>query len=602
MIEFLTTLPAGKISAWELATLLVGGFFFVPFIIGLVLSAAQSFISRYLTPKVQRGKLTGQLLVQNSEEGLPIHTVYGGGLGARATGLTWTNLTRVVIQPNGSIKKISGVDNCFENASGSGDAGARSIVTITGGNWEVQFSFDSVTEGRGFAGLTTNSSYTTDYTQMRYAVHVSDQNNTSGTPHPPHSWFIYENGGPNVAFGDAEYASGKVWKIICISNVVKYYLEGRLVHTSSVAPTYPLYVAVSIACLNKTVDNLVLVRDTIDSRGGMKIAGNIIWAEKPHVVKGKAKGGKGGPRVEQLTYYTSLAVMPGFGRWRIKKLYADGRLLLNLDALAGTPTGALGTLDSDAFGNYDIYIPPDASGGFGSLIQNTIRKLYDPNDTVVSPLLNGAALRLYSGSYDQLPDSLIQANVGAANTPAYRGRALAVIQNFNISKYSDDRAGYYIAVAPMTADDWEKATVYEDRGAGYNELDTFENAATIGKAVSALPDGDPAVWDFVTTIDVDLYAAGALENATETQVLNGANAAVLGNEFIQFVTAEKLGGFTNRWRLKDGLLRGRRGSDYATGTHQSGERFVLLDSNVQFIENALSLRGCLATLKRSRQA
>lgn len=878
----LTSALSGNFGAWELAFmaagLFVGGFVFIPFIIALAVSFGQSILSRYLTPKVQRGKLTGDLFIQNSEEGLPVHTVYGGGITDRAVGVTWTNLTKVIVQNDGSIIKTTGDNNCFENASGSGDGGARSVEVISGGNWELQFSFDSVTEGRVFCGLTTSSGYTADYTQMRYCVHVSDQNNTSGTPHPPHSWFIYENGGPSEAFGDGEYASGKQFNIVCIDNVVKYYLAGRLIHTSSTAPTYPLYVAASIACLNKTVDNVVLVRDEADNRGGIKLAGNVVWSEPPHKVKGKPAGGKAGPRVEEITYYTSLAVMPGHGPWNIKKIWGNGRLLLNLEALAGSATGALGNLDTDNNGVIDIYIPPNpGSGVVNSVFRRFGSNLQDQNgDPIVSNLLDGAAVRIYDGSYRQLPDSLIQTDLGAANAPAYRGRALVVFQNFNISKFggsvptffflvehkelktlgpildeladsvgiepadrdfsdfdsiqvrgieastldsprgvmevfeavynadffesadgsltgkllggaseitidpkyygavdgqenftdgepvplldvairneielpgivnvtaydpakeyektnqparrqagfavgqqtvdlpmtllvddirrvaerviyrshieretisvslpprfgyidpgtvvtlndsgvsirarvrgikglypgaqtlslvrdqaevftqtisgasgdgyaeppvtvqagtipivfdtvtlrdSDDRAGYYLAVAPTSNNDWLRTRVYEDKGADYQLIATIEDAATIGTAVSALANGDATSWDYTTTLDIDLYPGGALESATELQCLNGANAALLGDEIIQFQTATKLGSYDNRWRLSGGILRGRRGTDYGTSTHQSGERFVLLDGAVKFIETDLSTRGIGRNIK-----
>src|SRR5262249_56689357 len=73
--------------------------------------------------------------------------------------VTWTNQTNGMAEPNGTFRKTTGADNCFTNAGGSGDGGARSIKVITGGNWELHFSFDSNPEGRCFAGLTTEPGY-----------------------------------------------------------------------------------------------------------------------------------------------------------------------------------------------------------------------------------------------------------------------------------------------------------------------------------------------------------------------------------------------------------------------------------------------------------
>jgi hypothetical protein len=55
-------------------------------------------------------------------------------------------------------------------------------------------------------------------------------------------------------------------------------------------------------------------------------------------------------------------------------------------------------------------------------------------------------------------------------------------------------------------------------------------------------------------------------------VLNGANLAVLGSEVIQFKSATLVA--TNTYALT-GLLRGRRGTEWAIGTHAAGDRFVL---------------------------
>lgn len=69
-----------------------------------------------------------------------------------------------------------------------------------------------------------------------------------------------------------------------------------------------------------------------------------------------------------------------------------------------------------------------------------------------------------------------------------------------------------------------------------------------------------------------------LVNHLVLAVLNGANAAALQTraglvEIFQFQTATALGG--GLYRL-GGLLRARRGSDFAMGTHAAGDMFVLL--------------------------
>lgn len=850
-------------------------FLWVPFLIALALTAAQFVINRLLQPRIQRGKLTGDLFIQNSEEGAAIHEVYGGAPGSVSVIPTWTNLTNVIVQDDNSLLKTAGDDECYENAEGTGDAGARTIQSVAGGDWEVQWSFRSITEGRGFGGMTTNAAYTNDFQEMEFCIHVSDQNNTSGTPHPPHTVLVYESGFPNVAFIDGVYESGDPLTIRCVDNVVKYYWKETLIYTSGQTPTYPMYFGASLACLNKTLDDLVMVRAAEDGRGGMKLAGNILWAKKPRKVS-KKKSGKGGPKVEEITYYTDLAIMGGEGPWTPKKLWANSKLLLDFEAAPGDPTGIASTQAAD--GTYSITGPPDPDSVRAGLFTIAIRYMI-LNGVFGNPLLAGASLRIYEGNYQQLPDALVQADVdaqqGADSTPAFRGRFYIVWENFNISKFGgsvpmffmlvehkelkmlgpildhlcdkvgiepgdrdfsafdgvqvrgietsslrsprgamevlglvcnmeffesvdgvltglnlggasvvtiapehlgavegdssfsdndvpqlldtnlldevqlprtinvtafdpdkeyektnqpafrmqgfaagehtidlpmtllvneirqtaersiyrqhveaesaqmnlppvygyldaakvvtvseggvthrlrtqsingalpgalqfdlvadqaevfnqtgtvgesgggrepqkvsvtvpsivllmdivnlrdeDNTPGFYAAVVPLDEGDWAGAGLYEDRGADYELKADFELPAVAGKCATTLASADPTVWDYVNTIDVDLYADGALESKTEAQVLNGANPAVIGNEVIQFMTATKLGGFANRWRLSN-LLRGRRGSEYAV-SHGSGERFVLLDGAVKFLPKSLSDRNVATNWK-----
>jgi hypothetical protein len=56
-------------------------------------------------------------------------------------------------------------------------------------------------------------------------------------------------------------------------------------------------------------------------------------------------------------------------------------------------------------------------------------------------------------------------------------------------------------------------------------------------------------------------------------MLNGANAALVGSEIIQFQTVRVNADGT---LTLSSLLRGRRGTEWATGSHGQGERFVML--------------------------
>jgi hypothetical protein len=96
----------------------------------------------------------------------------------------------------------------------------------------------------------------------------------------------------------------------------------------------------------------------------------------------------------------------------------------------------------------------------------------------------------------------------------------------------------------------------------------------MGFATTALPSGPTTIHDDVNTVTVQL-TYGELASVTRALSLNGPNAALLGDEILTFDTATPLGG--TDWQLS-GLLRGRKGTEWAVGTHVIGEGFVLLDA------------------------
>lgn len=156
--------------------------------------------------------------------------------------------------------------------------------------------------------------------------------------------------------------------------------------------------------------------------------------------------------------------------------------------------------------------------------------------------------------------------------------------------------GFYAAATPRTGDGvWAGASLYVLK-VGWERIADFTLPATMGRQVLAngagvaLPTGSVYVFDNTNTVTVDLYGTTqTLSSASEADVLNGQNACLIGDEVIQFTTATQVGGQPNRWTLS-GLLRGRRGTEYATTTHVLNERFVFLNEAVKFIPmNAFDL-------------
>jgi hypothetical protein len=133
------------------------------------------------------------------------------------------------------------------------------------------------------------------------------------------------------------------------------------------------------------------------------------------------------------------------------------------------------------------------------------------------------------------------------------------------------------AAAAGIEEGWRRAllTISYDEGGSWQAAGTTAAPAVIGTTVDALAPAGAALFDHRFSLEVELANAGMwLEGRGDDALAGGANAALAGNEIIQFGTAEPLG--ANRFRLSR-LLRGRRGTEWAAGIHAAGERFILLD-------------------------
>jgi hypothetical protein len=150
---------------------------------------------------------------------------------------------------------------------------------------------------------------------------------------------------------------------------------------------------------------------------------------------------------------------------------------------------------------------------------------------------------------------------------------------------------FYVALSSAT-DGWRGAVLFRsvDAGASYEEIAASAAPATVGETVNALADGPCNYWDEANALTVTLLSTGmTLESRPELAILNGANAALVGDEIIQFRNA-----FLNMdgdWVLS-GLLRGRRGTERHMTGHSAGERFILLEASAVLpIETTLGAMG-----------
>jgi hypothetical protein len=145
---------------------------------------------------------------------------------------------------------------------------------------------------------------------------------------------------------------------------------------------------------------------------------------------------------------------------------------------------------------------------------------------------------------------------------------------------------------------WTGGGVYRstDGGASWTLMATLAEGAVAGIALTALPSplNSPWVWDEDHTLRVTLYG-GSLSSADALDVLNGANAAVLGGEVLQWRDATLVE--AGVWDLS-GLLRGRRGTEDRIDGHRVGDRFVVLDlATVAAIDLTAGMVGSTVAFK-----
>jgi hypothetical protein len=142
---------------------------------------------------------------------------------------------------------------------------------------------------------------------------------------------------------------------------------------------------------------------------------------------------------------------------------------------------------------------------------------------------------------------------------------------------SSTQAVLYAAMAGQSSTHWRGAALFKssDGGSSYSSIASTSTADSIGDTSTALGDflgGN--IFDEANVVTVTLHAgAGELSSVTESAVLSGSNMALIGNEIVAYKNAVLTG---ERTYDLSGFLRGRRGTEWAIGTHGLVERFVAL--------------------------
>jgi len=148
--------------------------------------------------------------------------------------------------------------------------------------------------------------------------------------------------------------------------------------------------------------------------------------------------------------------------------------------------------------------------------------------------------------------------------------------NINMLFDTDDDPGFY-AAATSSATGWRGATLSRSNDGGTTWLFAgfFGSLSTAGVCTTVLGDfAGGNVPDELNSVTVQM-TNGALSSVGFASMIASAQIAIIGDEIVSFrsATLNLDGTYTVR-----GLLRGRRGSEYAIASHEIGDRFLVVDT------------------------
>lgn len=424
--------------------------------VSTAVSAASYLVSRALAPKpprVQQGKLTGSLELQNSEQGIFIPEIYGGSPSTSlVTGSnpTYQNLANVTGGANGSITKTAG--------GSSWNAGASHNVAITAG----QDAFFQFTLGTGYAGagFTLDSSPTNANTDFLFMI----QWNPDGS--------ITVRSSTQSVGAVTTWATGDVFRLELRSGRFRLYKGSAEIvppNFTYPSPSYPLYMGIAMQFVGAGISNGKVQIGSIGAapnsgRGGIKVPAIIVWSSGIRKLVTTTQvptgGGKGGgsrtQTVDNITYNIDLGMMFTRGPVSLIREYANADILIDQFVQSANPSGVYDpTVGADP--NYDPELPPDPTLNHPYSFLRVDGDIPFDGDNVGTGTIQGggSSFAIYPGNSTQQPDPTIEADIdgkyGTGSTPAYRNHSLIVHNTLSLSRWG--------GVVPNITAVWEHETL-----------------------------------------------------------------------------------------------------------------------------------------------
>ncbi len=171
----------------------------------------------------------------------------GASAPSNAQNVTWTNAVGVTVTGN-TITKSTG-NNGWENA------GAASVQKIMSGDGYVEWTASDANSIR-MAGLGIGDS-SQNYPDVDFGIY----------PHFSGAIYIYEGaaGGAGLVgpISGVTYKTGDKLRVAVTNNVITYMINGAVIYTSSVTPTYPLIMDSAIYSSTGVISNAVIAGDDV---------------------------------------------------------------------------------------------------------------------------------------------------------------------------------------------------------------------------------------------------------------------------------------------------------------------------------------------------
>ncbi|MFN5831465.1 MAG: hypothetical protein ACK46R_12005, partial [Bacteroidota bacterium] len=143
-----------------------------------------------------------------------------------------------------SNTNITGSGNSLIKIQSGGWSGGAASWNTVSNNGYLQFTVSETNTLRmiGLSSTNANSNFNT----IQYAVYLRNDA----------QFEVYESGSGRGVFGT--YATNDIFRIAVDAGVVRYFRNGNLFYISTIAPTLPLLVDVSINSVNGTVTNAIV--------------------------------------------------------------------------------------------------------------------------------------------------------------------------------------------------------------------------------------------------------------------------------------------------------------------------------------------------------